>query len=145
MKVKTLLLNFFICVVVSIFIDALIWNDPGNSIFIRKFFYLLLMGIPASLIYNLLIYSVYLISANYIAKKVTHLYFTVFILIVISIIYFTIILMLDWYYSKNLYHSFEEYINEFSHYLVFAIICILLIDTSILLRCFKKQMSSHSE
>ncbi len=128
MKLKSILLNFLACMVLSLFIDAILWDNGTNISVFRKFLYLLLSILPGPFLYSALLYAVYWFTVHFLIKKVSNIYTAILILLVISMAYFYIIFRLDWYASRKLYHTIDEYLQEFSHYLVFAIVSMLQIN-----------------
>lgn len=119
---------FFISIFLTNFIDAILWKDPGESGIFRKFIYLSIMWVPSTFLCQFFIFFVYFLVNFFLIKKCNTRASLIVSMTIVSVVYFLVILSIDWYYSQPLYRSFNEYLNEFSHYLVYTLVTILLVS-----------------
>lgn len=144
-KTRTVLLNFILCNIITIIIDAILWNPAYNThtYFLGRFFYLLLNWVPLDFIYHVLIYFLYFFLVVYFFKLNIKPYIRIPGVVILGIIYFLAILFLDWQLSKARYHSFNDYLKEFSHYLVFTIVLIFQISFSAIWNKFRTRQQQN--
>jgi hypothetical protein len=125
---KNAIRNFLFCFVAAILctvlIERLFTRLYDNTI--SLFFYILIIGFPV--IFPLAgIYFLYFVSSFYVVRKIKLTIIRVFALLLYGVLFFFIVLKVNWLVSKSRYHSFDEYIKEGNVYLTFSIIAVIQI------------------
>ena len=127
-KIKKVLINFLVCIILSILVVA-IWSkikgDEPNLI--GMFFYLMIMALPSAILQFTAIYFIFLGVAILLSKKISNKYVSFLLLIIFGALYCILILKMDWYFAKDRYHSYEEFIKDPDAYLSFTIISVVQI------------------
>lgn len=127
--VKKVILNFFLCFIGSVFMAILIgklFEDLYPDL-ISSFFYFLIIGFPVVLPLSLLYFG-YLVSGCYLYDLRWSFLPRNLILWIFGIASLSVILYLNWSFSKSRYYSFREYLREGNVFLAFSTIAFTQIN-----------------
>lgn len=121
------ILHFFLSIGIS-YIITMYWD-----IFILKntkdeLLYFLISGLPQAIIPCLFIFFSYSFFASFISKMNINSGIRKLIVILVSFVFFFIIIYLNWLIQCELYYAFFDFIKEPNYYLVFTVVSIVVIQ-----------------
>lgn len=128
MRLKSFLLGLVLSKILASVGTALIAAHFDQEItFLQYFIVLTMMGTSSGILCQILLFCIYFFSVKYLAERIRSTKLFYLFLFIHGIMYFTIILLIDWIISKGAYKSFENYIYHGNYYLIYMIAVILVL------------------
>ena len=126
MKAKNVIINFLLCYIVALFATALInkYLTKTYTDSVSLFFYLLIIGFP-TIVKLVFIYFFFLFTSYSLLRRISGRMGKTIFLLSFSVLFFFVVLGVDWSLSANRYHNFYEYAMQPNVYTIFSIISIV--------------------
>ena len=126
MNKRLLFFSFLSCVIISIVIESLLLSSKNNGTFIGFFFLLLFNWKVESIILHFVIYALSFYVIYRLVESSKSVFSFYLLLILFDALYLISIIIFDWNLSKDIFSSFQEYMTNGNHYLIYSFIVVLL-------------------
>ena len=127
---KKSFLNFIFALAIS-YLITMSWDVFFARKNIGEFVYFLIYGIPKAIILSGIIYFAYLFLVFYFLRKMNNNKLKWYYMILLSSIFFSFVLLLDWLFLRDLYHTFFEFIRDVNFLLIFTFVSIIQINITL--------------